>query len=135
MATYAGDYTLDSGSIQHSASLRVFVVEIVLGDSSKFGGNVINTAKSFDANYLPPIFLNHLTGNKACCTIPTNTERHARAYFADNRYLWITCPFRGDSAEFIQFYKELDADPKVFFVEAHGETIGVEYALLFANKN
>lgn len=134
MANYVGSYTLDSGYVVNGVRLRVFRVEIIQGFSSQFGGEIAFTNSEFDRNYLPLVLRNQITFGKACCSSPTNTERHARAYISDTTYLFISCPFRGDSPDFLSFYRELANNPNILFAEAHGETVGREYLLNFANR-
>jgi hypothetical protein len=131
MANYGGDYQLDPGYIQKAARLRVFAVDLILGDRSKFDGNSRATALEFDLQFLPQIFINHVANKVACCGIPTNTERHARAYFQDDSYLFISCPFRGGTSEHLLFYRQLTENSKIRLVEAHGETLGIAETVNF----
>lgn len=124
MANYGGDYQLDAGYIQKAGRLRVFAVDLVLGDRSKFDGSLRNTSIEFDLQFLPQIFLNLVANKSACCGLPTNTERHARAYFQDDSYLFICCPFRGGTTEHLLFYRQLTENSNIRLVEAHGETLG-----------
>jgi hypothetical protein len=133
MADYGGDYQLDAGYVQKAGRLRVFAVEIVLGDRSKFDGTTYLTSKEFDSKFLPQAFMSILK-KVPCCNLPTNTERHARAYFEDNRYLFIPCPFRGDTSEFLLFYRQLTQNSKIRLVEAHGETTGTSETVNFTRN-
>lgn len=134
MANYVGSYVLDSGYVANGVRLRVFGVEIVQSFPSQFGGEIFFTNSNFDRDFLPLVLLNQITFGRACCSLPTNTERHARAYISNTTYLFISCPFHGTTPEFLQFYRELAANSNILFVEAHGETVGREYLLNFANR-
>jgi hypothetical protein len=123
MANYSIDYQLDAGYIQRSGVFRVFGVQIVQGFNSQYGGEIFQTTREFDRPYLPQI-LQNLLRDRACCSLPTNTERHARAYFQDDSYLFICCPFRGGTTEHLLFYRQLTENSKIRLVEAHGETLG-----------
>jgi hypothetical protein len=124
---------LDEGYVQKAGRLRVFAVEIVLGDRSKFDGTTFQTAREFDAQFLPQILV-PLLREKSCCNLPVNTERHARVYFEDNRYLFISCPFRGGTIEFLAFYRQLTENSLIRLVEAHGETVGKSETIIFTRS-
>lgn len=134
MASYSGDYQLDSGVTVRAVRLTVFAVDLsepIAG--SPFGGTRYNTRPSFDADYLPQVFLDKVS-TRACCDAPVNTIRHARAYLSDTRYLFIPCPFRGDTPDFLAFFRQLVDNPLIVLVESQGETVGREYTLIFAER-
>ncbi|MEE3716282.1 hypothetical protein V2H45_05940 [Tumidithrix elongata RA019] len=135
MARYTGTYQLDNGYIAESVALTVFAVNLanpIAG--SPFGGERTDTRLDFDKNFLPPSFLLNLVGVRPCCTIPVNSIRHARLFYSDTRYLFIPCPFRGGTPEFFGFYKELFLNTQQVHLEAHGETVGADRILVFANR-
>ena len=121
MAFYGCNYSLDLGYTQIAARFRVFRVQLVEGFQSQFRGEISQTDREFDAQYLPSIL--SLT-DSYCCLPPVNTERHARVYIADNIYLFISCPFVGGTNDHSLFYRQLTENSRIRLIEAHGETVG-----------
>jgi hypothetical protein len=133
MARYGADYQLDSGVILRSVSLSVFIVDLearIVG--SPFGGERIGTTNDFDIGYLPSNFVS--ITKVGCCSLPIPSPRHVRAYLSDTRYLYIPCPFRGSTPDFMQFFKSLANNSLVRFAELHGESVGSQYTLNFASQ-
>lgn len=133
MATYSGTYYCDGGFDQSLASLTVFGVNVVEGRGTNLRGDRFPTDANFDALYLPAVFNNHVLARRGCCEAPPNTIRHAKAFYADRFYLFIPCPFWGGSVEFLEFYRELSANPRLIVIESHGETISFNLTTLLRN--
>jgi hypothetical protein len=136
MARYSGDYQLDSGVIVRSVRLTVFGVNLaepIAG--SPFGGSRFETRPSFDADYLPQVLVDNIQTSRPCCEVPVNTVRHARAYYSDTLFLYIPCPYRGDTNDFLAFFRQLVDNPLIVLVESHGETVSSQYTLIFAERS
>jgi hypothetical protein len=131
MASYGFDYCTDSGKVLKSASFSVFVVDLGLAIAgSPFGGERIFTSVDFDRQYLP----SNVPIKRSCCSLPIATPRHVRAYLSDSRYVYLPCPFRAVTPEFLQFFSQLINNNLVRKVELRGESIGNQYTLNFANN-
>jgi hypothetical protein len=130
MASYGFDYCTDSGRVLKSVAFSVFVVDLGLAIAgSPFGGERISTSVDFDQQYLP----SNVLIKRSCCSLPINTPRHARAFLSDSRYVYIPCPFRAVTSEFLRFFGELTDNNLVRKVELRGESIGNQYTLNFAD--
>lgn len=132
MASYTANYTNDFSKVFNRVNLNIYLINTALENESR-----TETTKTYDADFIPPVFQNLILDAPAICSITQGTRniRQAIITLSETEKLFIPCPFIGGSNEFYEFFRHLVNLEKALVVELSPETLSSWYVEVYSGYN
>jgi hypothetical protein len=117
-------------TLNYQSDLGVFIRCARLSTLQSSDGAISPSARSTDNIYLPQVFREAVDADNQGCTLPI-APRGAKVWITQSDYQFIPCPFAGGSAEFDQFFSELEANTEQILITLEGERVNRGYTALW----
>lgn len=127
MADYVGNYQFDLGIQQPCLLLKTYLIEN--------GTLVTRTSYSFDADYLPLVFLNNVAiknSVKTSCSVSFRPRR-VHLYLDELTFLSVQLPFMPTSPNYVAFMAAVKANSAIIAVKTKGEKISSIHTVIWSN--